>query len=246
MTKGNQVRVPGFPIAARQNFAKRHFGGEGRFGVDKAKAIGDAMDVDVNADSGKIEANSDGQVGGFASDAWEEAEFLNSVREDVIELLAEDGWEGFEMACFGVVVADGVDEAGEGLFGNAVEVGWCKSAAVGGGLEEACGGFGGAGVLCACGEDGGDEDAERVASLSFEEVDDGGWMRREFVTEDAVDDGDVVDSHERRAGMRPERAPMASPQSGEKCRVTVMRNAATPTAMGTKWVTSVRHSRERS
>ena len=246
MTKGNQVRVPGFPIAARQNFAKRHFGGEGRFGVDKAKAIGDAMDVDVDTDSGKIEANSDGQVGGFASDAWEEAELFNGVREDVIELLAEDGWEGFEMACFGVVVADGVDEAGEGLFGNAVEVGWCKSAAVGGGLEEACSGFGGAGVLCACGEDGGDEDAERVASLSFEEVDDGGWVRREFVTEDAVDDGNVVDSHERRAGMRPERVPMASPQSGEKCRVTVIKNAAAPTAMGTKWVTSVRHSRERS
>ena len=64
-----------------------------------------------------------------------------------------------------------------------------------GGLEEARGGFGGAGVLCASGENGGDEDAEGVASLGFKEVDDGCWVRHEFVAQDTIDLRYIIDCH---------------------------------------------------
>lgn len=169
----DEIRIPCFPITARQNFAKAHFGREGRFGMEESEAVCDAMDVDVDADGREVEANGDGEVCGFASDAWEEAKFFDGMRENVVEFFAEDARQFFEVVCFGVIVTNRIDEASEVLFGDAVEVGGSKGAAVGGSLEEARSGFGGAGVLCTCGEDGGDEDAERVACLGFEEVDDG-------------------------------------------------------------------------
>ncbi len=195
MAEGDEIRVPGLPIAARQNFAEGHFGGEWRFGVDEAEAIGDAMDVDVDADGWEVEADGDGEVGGFASDAWEFAELFDGVREDVIEFFVEGARQFFEVVGFGVVVADGVDESSEGLFGDAVEVGRGEGAGARGGLEEACGGFGGTGVFCAGGEDGGDEDAEGVARLGFEEVDDGGRVRREFAAQDTIDLRYIIDCH---------------------------------------------------
>ena len=48
--------------------------------MDEAEPICDAVDMNVHTNGRKVESDGDGEVGGFASDAWEFAELFDGVR----------------------------------------------------------------------------------------------------------------------------------------------------------------------
>jgi hypothetical protein len=68
LTEGDQIGIPGAPIADRQDGAQRHFGLERCACPDQPEPVADAVDVDINADRGFAESERNDQVGGLASD----------------------------------------------------------------------------------------------------------------------------------------------------------------------------------
>ena len=83
----------------------------------EAEPICDTVDMNVHTNGGKVESDGDGEVGGFASNPWKLAKFLNGVRENIFELFVEDAWKGFEVAGFVAIEANGIDDLCEFFFG---------------------------------------------------------------------------------------------------------------------------------
>ncbi len=85
--------------------------------MDEAKPIGDAVDMNVHTNGGKIEPDGDGEIGSFAPDARKFAKFLYGVWEDAFEFFVEDMWKGFEVAGFIAIESNGIDDLREFFFG---------------------------------------------------------------------------------------------------------------------------------
>ena len=90
LSEADEVAVPGLPVADGQDLAELHLRFDRLLRVDELEPVADAVDMDVDADGGQIEADGDGQVRGLASDPRQFAELLNGLRQHPAELLAQD------------------------------------------------------------------------------------------------------------------------------------------------------------
>ena len=93
LAKRDEVAIPSFPVFDWEDAAKLHFRLQGRFCFDEAEPVANAVNMHIDADGGEVKADSDGEIGGFASDARKLAEFLDSIWEDAAEALAQDDGE---------------------------------------------------------------------------------------------------------------------------------------------------------
>ena len=89
MAEADKVAVPGLPVLYRQDSAQFHFAFKWSFCVYEPQIVADAMNMDIDADGRQVEADGYRKVGGFASDAWKSAEFLDSLRQYAAEFFPE-------------------------------------------------------------------------------------------------------------------------------------------------------------
>ena len=104
------MRVPRLPVADGQDLPQRPLRLERRLRADEPEAVGDAVDVHVDADRRQVEANRDRQVRRLASDPRQLAERLDRARQNAAELLAQDARQLLQVPRLVVVEPDGIDE----------------------------------------------------------------------------------------------------------------------------------------
>ncbi len=160
LAPGDEPVVDFEPVFGGQDFAQDHFGFVGCFGFDVAPAVGDAVDVGIDADARFEEASGKDEVGRLTSDALEFQEGVEVVGDVAIVFVekgAADGVDGFGL---GVVEADRIDNIGDFFFREAQHAAWGSGA-----FKQALGSFGGAFVLGAKAEESTDKNFEGVAFL---------------------------------------------------------------------------------
>ena len=194
LSEADEVAVPGLPVADGQDLAELHLRFDRLLRVDELEPVADAVDMDVDADGGEVEADGDREVRGLASDTRKFAELLDRLREDAAELRLKDAGEFLEVTGLVPEEADGIDELLDLGDGEALEVGRGEPLPGRSG-EEALHGACGAGVLGAGGEDRTDEHAEGVVGLRLDQFDDRRGMGLEFLLQGPVDGRDVFDGH---------------------------------------------------
>ena len=190
LAQADEEGVPLFPILCGKVLAQGHLGVIRGFRDEQPEAVCDAVDVDIDADGLFVEGNGDDEVGCFASDSGELAELFDGLWDGTVELGVEHVRDLFDVPCFLAEEADRKTEVFEALgvdLPQGIEI-WDFGEEFGDNLG--CGL-----VLGACAENRGDEDAERIACVDRDEVDDGGAVGVELMLEKRVDGGKVFERH---------------------------------------------------
>lgn len=167
LAKGDEVGVPGLPVADGKDLAQSHFGVVGGLGGNEAEAVSDAMHVHIYADARLVKAQGDDKVGGLASHARQLAELFNRARQNASELFLKDMRQLFQMARLVSEETDGIDELLQFVLRNFLQI--IRGPDM---LEEASAGACCAGIFGARTQDGADKDTERIIRLRCDQFND--------------------------------------------------------------------------
>ena len=106
LAERHQLAIPGFPVAFWQNPAQFHFRFEWCLCFDKAKAVGNAVDVDIDTDAVLIERDGNNEICCLSPDPRELAELVDRFGDASREFLVENVGKGFEVFSFDAIEAD--------------------------------------------------------------------------------------------------------------------------------------------
>ncbi len=192
LSVGDEVAVPGFPIAFGEAVAKRHFRFQRRLGLNQAQPVRDAVDVNIDADGVLIEGHRNNQVGGFTPDSGQFAEVLDRIRNPPTEAGVQGIGQRFQVLGLHSPETDREDQLAQLCFGNVAEVLYVIDD-----LEQAVGRLGCRLVPGSRAQDGRDQHLERILRLGLDELDNGRLFLRVLGFQDAIDSGQIRKFHNR-------------------------------------------------
>ncbi len=108
------------PILLRKLLAKGDLGLFGRLGLNIAPAIGDPMDMRVDADTGLLIAQRHDQICRFSADAFELQKLVNFIGNFSRVVIDQSSANLQNIFCFGFVKADGINQL-RNLLGRKLE-----------------------------------------------------------------------------------------------------------------------------
>jgi hypothetical protein len=115
--KGHEQGVDFHPVSRRQFLLQRRHRFLRRARLDQAPAIGNAVDVDIDADQRQAARDADGEVGTLGADTMKGLQHGRIARKRPAELLHRLAGDGANGLGLGLMERAGGDQAVDGLFG---------------------------------------------------------------------------------------------------------------------------------
>ena len=166
LAEGNEVGVPGDPVAYRQQGPQGHLRVVRGFRVDETEPVRDAVNVDVDADGWLVEAERDDKVRCFSPYAGQFTEGFDGIGEDAAELRVQHVGQSFQVASLVTEETDGIYGPLEFVERNLAQVlRRCDT------RKKPSTRCGGAGVFRTRAQNGTEQHTERIACLNSDEVD---------------------------------------------------------------------------
>ena len=188
------MRVPRLPVFDRQDLTQSHLGFERRFRIHELPSVTDAVDMHINTDSRKVEADRYSQIRGLASDARQFAQLFDSIRQNAAELLLQHSGQRFQMAGLVAIEPDWIYELLDFIHRQPLEISRTEHLTLCGGEQPShC--PGGALILRASRKDRANQNAERIMRLRLDEFNDWSGMCLEFLLQRPVNGWNVSKGH---------------------------------------------------
>ena len=188
------MRVPRLPVFDRQDLTQSHLGFERRFRIHEPPSVADAVNMHINTDSRKVEADSHCKVGGLASDARQFAQLFDSIRQNTAELLLQHLRQRFQMAGFIAIEPDWIYELLDFIHCQPLEIFRTEHLTLCGGEQPShC--PGGALILRASRKDRANQNAERIMRLRLDEFNDWSGMCLELLLQRTINGWNVGKGH---------------------------------------------------